>query len=73
MRKPHWTKLPFFIDQVSVAEGVLILEFAQELPEDTDRLTAWDKIRIQVNASIYPNRWRDLSAWHKAQLWQRRS
>jgi energy-coupling factor transporter ATP-binding protein EcfA2 len=68
LRKPHWPKLPFFIKRVSVAEGLVILEFAQELPEPSNRLTAWDRIRIHVNASIYPNRWRPLSAWHKAKL-----
>jgi hypothetical protein len=70
LRKPHWTKLPFFIGRVSISEGLLILEFGQELRETTTRLTAWDRIRIEVNAGIYPNRWRELTPWHQAKLWR---
>jgi len=57
LRKPHWTRLPYFISRVAVVEGVLLLEFFQEQP-DFSRITAWDKIRLAVNAGLYPNRWR---------------
>ena len=69
MRKPHWTRLPFFIDRVAMVDGVLLLHFAQELPNTENRLTAWDKIRIAVNAAVYPSRWRPLSQRHRAELW----
>ena len=70
MRKPHWTRLPFFIDRVAMVDGVLLLHFAQELPNTENRLTAWDKIRIAVNAAVYPSRWRPLSRRHRAELWR---
>lgn len=70
LRKPHWTKLPFFISRVAVVDGALALEFAQEQRESTDRVTAWDKVRIALNARLYPSRWRPLSRWHRAQLRQ---
>ncbi|MCX6923062.1 MAG: hypothetical protein NT154_07620 [Verrucomicrobia bacterium] len=69
-RKPHWTKLPYFINRLSVADGLLIMEFAQEMPEPGDRLTAWDRLRVLVNASLYPSRWRPLSSWHQGKLRQ---
>lgn len=71
MRKPHWTRLPFFIDRVAMADGALLLHFAQELPNPENRLTAWDKIRITVNSAVYPSRWRPLSRRHRAELWLR--
>ena len=55
---------------MSVAEGLLLLEFAQELPEPGDRFTSWDRLRILVNAGIYPSRWRSLSRWHEVKLRQ---
>jgi hypothetical protein len=61
VRKPHWTKLPFFIDHVAVKEGALLLSFAQEQPNPDGRVTAWDRIRVAVNAGLYPSRWRPLS------------
>jgi hypothetical protein len=69
-RRKHWTKLPYFIKRVSVAEGLLLLEFAQELPEPGDRITSWDRLRIVVNAGVYPSRWRSLSHWHEVKLRQ---
>lgn len=67
-RQPHWTKLPHFISRVSVAQGLLLFDFAQELREADGRISSFDRIRLQVNASIYPSRVRPLSAWHRAKL-----
>jgi hypothetical protein len=69
LREPHWTRLPFFIDRVAVQDGLLLLHFAQEQP-DNAKVTSWDRIRVAVNSSVYPSRWRSLSRWHIAKLRQ---
>lgn len=69
-RKKHWTKLPYFVSRLSVADGYLVVEFAQETPEAGDRVTAWDRLRIAINASLYPSRWRPLNRWHQVKLRQ---
>ena len=70
LKKPHWTHLPFFIDRVAVENGMLLLHFAQEQPHPEGRLTSWDRIRITINASLYPSAWRPLSLrqWHRLRL-----
>jgi hypothetical protein len=70
MKKPEWTHLPFFIDRVQLDAGRLLLHFAQELPHADARTTAWDHIRIAVNASLYPSLWRPLSRRHCQKLFQ---
>ena len=69
-RKPGWTRLPYFIDQVGLENGVLLLRFVQEQPNPEGRLTAWDRLRIVVNAGVYPNQWRPLNRQHQAGLRQ---
>ena len=68
LKKREWTHLPYFIDRVKVQDGMLLLHFAQEQTHTDERLTVWDKIRITVNANIYPNNWRPLSQRHRKQL-----
>lgn len=68
LKKPHWTHLSFLIDRVAVKDGLLLLHFAQEQPNPEGRLTAWDRIRIAVNASLYPSAWRPLSPRHRQRL-----
>ena len=68
LRKPHWTRLPYFIDRVTVENGLLLLHFAQEQPNPENRLTSWDKIRIAVNAGLYPSRWRPLDRRLRVEL-----
>ena len=68
LRKPDWTHLPFSIDRVAIQEGVLLISFAQEQPNPEQRLTTWDKIRVAVNAGLYPSRWRPLSRRHALAL-----
>ena len=63
-RKPEWTHLPYFLKRVSCESGMLLLQFAQELPNPEGRLTAWDRLRITVNASLYPSLWRPLKRHH---------
>ncbi|HYG35214.1 MAG TPA: type IV secretory system conjugative DNA transfer family protein, partial [Clostridia bacterium] len=72
LRRPHWTHLPFFIGRVAVSQGVLLLEFRQEQPTVEDRVTAWDRIRIATNASLYPSLWRPLARKHHIELRRRR-
>jgi hypothetical protein len=71
LRKPHWTHLPYMIDRVGWSEGLLLLSFAQEARRKTSRLNSWDRLRVQVNQRLYPNRFRDLKRRHRRQLWQR--
>jgi hypothetical protein len=68
LRKPHWSRLPYFISQVTMQKGVLLLQFAQEQSNPDKRVTVWDKIRIAVNAGIYPSRWRPFSRQLEAEL-----
>jgi hypothetical protein len=69
MRKRHWTRVPYMIRRVAFAEGVLLLEFAQEENRRSSRLTAWDQIRVVANRCVYPSRWRRLLRRHRLQLW----
>lgn len=64
MRKPHWTHLPFFIDRLAVDDGILLINFVQEEQKTCDRITAWDRIRIRVNAGLYPSSWKSLKRAH---------
>jgi hypothetical protein len=67
-RKPEWTKLPYFVDRVGVQNGVLLLHFAQEQPNPDGRFTSWDRLRLKVNAGLYPSAWRPLNRLHVAKL-----
>ena len=58
-RKPHWHRLPFFITRIGIEAGVLLLEFAQEIPGDSQP-SGWDHLRIALNAGLYPSCWRPL-------------
>ena len=64
LRKPWWTHLPFFINRLAVRDGVLLVSFVQEQPNPGKRFTIWDGIRVAVNASLYPSRYRSLSRRH---------
>ncbi len=68
-RKAHWAAIPYMINQVTFEDGVLTLAFAQELPSSEDRLTAWDKLRIHLNLSCYPNLWRPLTPELERSIW----
>jgi hypothetical protein len=59
MRKPHWPYVPFFISEVGMEGGVLLIRFAQELPEVG--ITGWDWIRVRINSALYPSLWRKLN------------
>lgn len=66
-RRPEWIHLPYMIRQVEVADGLLQLRFAQEAMTRSgeERTTAWDRLRLLVNASLYPSRWRPLKPEHE--------
>jgi hypothetical protein len=68
MRKPHWQQLPFFIDRLKIIDGLLVVGFAQEEPQSCSRLTLWDRIRIGLNASLYPSPWRPIKRYHALAL-----
>jgi hypothetical protein len=72
MRQPPWPQVPCRIQRVDCSDGALLLSFAQEpASDDNDRLTDWDQIRMNVNRSIYPSRWRPLLRRHRLELAQR--
>ena len=68
LRKPYWTRLLYFIDRVVVEDGMLLLGYAQEQPHATGGMCAWDRVRVAVNASLYPSLWRPLKPQHRQQL-----
>jgi hypothetical protein len=71
-RKPHWIHLPYMLSGVEVARGLLLLRFAQE--DDMEfgtRITVYDRLRVRVNASLYPSLYRPLKQRDLDQLKQR--
>jgi hypothetical protein len=72
LRRPHWTRLPYMIKSLSCTNGILLVCFAQEQQPRSKRITRWDNIRIALNLSLYPSRWRPLSRRHFAELWLKR-
>jgi hypothetical protein len=67
-RKPHWTLLPYMIKEVTYEQGMLLVQFAQELPPESSRLSSWDRLRITLNKSLHPNVWRPLNRRHALKL-----
>lgn len=67
LRKPHWHRLPFFITRIGIEAGVLLLEFAQEIPGEA-RPSGWDRVRIALNVGLYPSCWRPMHRRHALQL-----
>jgi hypothetical protein len=74
LRQAPWTHLPFMINETNGADGLLQVRFEQEsqCPAETDRVTVWDWIRLKLNASLYPSRWRPLNSKHQRYLKVRR-
>jgi len=72
MRKPNWEALPFMIRKLGCMDGVFCLAFAQELPNFSDRLTGWDRLRIQINLALQPNLWTPLSLEMERLVWKKR-
>ncbi len=68
LSRPHWTHFPSDLDRVAVEEGLLLLGFAREQSEGGTLLTVWDRMRIAINAAIYPSRWRPLHRLDHATL-----
>jgi hypothetical protein len=67
-RKPHWPLLPYMLKEVRFDQGMLLLHFVQETPLESNRLSSWDRLRIIVNRSLYPNVWRPLHRRHLLRL-----
>ena len=64
-RKASWTHLPYMLKQVEVASGLLLMRYAQEEFLNLGaRITSFDRLRIVVNASLYPNLYRPLKPRH---------
>jgi hypothetical protein len=71
-RKPHWKHLPYMISELGVEDGVLWVAFAQEQPNDEDRLTRWDELRMRLNLHLRPNLWTPLSRELERKIWHAR-
>jgi hypothetical protein len=67
---PQRTHLPYMICNLSQREGLLLMQFTQESICELSgpRISAWDRIRIMVNTSLYPSRCRPLTRRHRRQL-----
>lgn len=66
LRQPHWTHIPYFICEVFATDGLLQLRFAQEAWRDPDdrEVGAFDRVRLAVNARLYPSCYRPLKRQH---------
>ena len=71
-RKPHWDALPYMIRKIKMEDGALCLKFAQELPTFEQRITAWDRLRVEINLSLKPNLWNSLKPDVERMIWERR-
>ena len=69
-RAPHRTHLPYMICELAQREGLLLVRFVQEAMCELNhsRTTAWDRIRVVLNTSLYPSRWRPLRPRHQRQI-----
>ena len=70
-RRPHWERLPYMIRSMWIEEGVLCLTYAQEQPDSSDRFTAWDRLRFDLNRLLPPNLWTPLTRDQELLIWQR--
>ena len=69
LRKPHWTHLPFMICELAVADGLLLVRFAQEtLRRPEGDVNSYDQVRISLNAALFPSRFRPLKRRHGQQV-----
>lgn len=72
-RRPGWTHLPYMMNRVEVVNGLLLMQFAQEADSSFGRrITSFDRLRIRVNASVYPHLYRPLKPEHSSSMAQRR-
>lgn len=68
LRQTGWDCIPFFICSLELSNGLLLVQFAQELPEPIPRLTVWDRIRAKLNSSLYPSCWRELKPFDRMRV-----
>jgi hypothetical protein len=71
-RKPHWEMLPYFISALGMEDGVLRMEFAQEVSIGKVGFSRFDHLRVSVNLAIAPNLWQKFTRAEEYQLWQLR-
>jgi len=60
------------VRKVAYIDGAFCLEFAQELPNCSGRVTGWDQLRIQVNLALQPNLWTQLTSETEQIIWEKR-
>jgi len=63
---------PCPIGALACREGMLLLRFAQEPACPEDGIALGDRIRVAINASLYPTVWRPLLRRHRAAIWRTR-
>ena len=68
MEKSQSIRVAYTAKRFACSEGVLLIEFAQERPRRSVRLTPWDAIRVKLNLCLYPTRWRELLPRHLKEL-----
>ena len=49
---------------------MLLVRFAQEPACPEGGMALWDRIRVAINASLYPTVWRPLLRRHHAAIWR---
>ena len=70
-RRPHWRYLPYMIRSMWLEESVLCLTFAQAQPDSSDRFSAWDRLRYDLNRLLRPNLWTPLTRVQERRIWER--
>jgi energy-coupling factor transporter ATP-binding protein EcfA2 len=63
---------PWRIDALACREGMLLVRFAQEPARLESGMAREDRIRVAINASLYPTVWRPLLRRHFAAIWRTR-
>jgi hypothetical protein len=71
-RKSNWEIIPYMIRKIGHNDGVLCLQFAQELPNCSGRVTGWDRLRVQINLALQPNLWTPLNLDIERLVWEKR-
>jgi energy-coupling factor transporter ATP-binding protein EcfA2 len=70
LRASYWIGLPWRIQRMACVRGLLLMQFARESQPPDARLSAWNELRVAVNARLYPGRWRPLKRHHRHLLGQ---
>ncbi len=68
LRETYWIRLPWRIQLVACVSGLLLIQFAEESQPPDERPSAWNELRVDLNARLYPSRWRPLKRHHRLRL-----